>query len=62
MKLGTNFAKVRRVVLRLGYGDRALYVERATMSNQLSRPLAEIDPETVPYFSMILIPGRRWRP
>jgi precorrin-2/cobalt-factor-2 C20-methyltransferase len=61
MKLGTNFAKVRRVVMRLGYGDRALYVERATMANQRSLPLSEIDPDTVPYFSMILIPGRKWQ-
>jgi precorrin-2/cobalt-factor-2 C20-methyltransferase len=61
IKLGTNFAKVRRVVMRLGYGDRALYVERATMSDQRSLPLVEIDPDTVPYFSMILIPGRKWQ-
>jgi precorrin-2/cobalt-factor-2 C20-methyltransferase len=61
MKLGTNFAKVRRVVMRLGYGERALYVERATMSSQRCLPLSEIDPEMVPYFSMILIPGRRWQ-
>jgi precorrin-2/cobalt-factor-2 C20-methyltransferase len=61
MKLGTNFEKVRRVVMRLGYGDRALYIERATMSNQRSPKLNEIDPRTVPYFSMILIPGQKWR-
>lgn len=60
LKLGANFAKVRRVVIRLGYGDRARYVERATMPNQQILPLERIDPESVPYFSMILIPGRRW--
>ncbi len=61
MKLGRNFEKVRRVVNRLGLGDRALYIERATMANQRSLPLAEVDPATVPYFSMILIPGRKWQ-
>jgi precorrin-2/cobalt-factor-2 C20-methyltransferase len=61
MKLGTNFAKVRRVIMRLGKGDRALYIERATMPNQRSLKLSEIDPETVPYFSMIIIPGQRWQ-
>ncbi|HEY3912224.1 MAG TPA: precorrin-2 C(20)-methyltransferase [Stellaceae bacterium] len=61
LKLGANFAKARRVVLRLGYGDRARYVERATMANQRTLPLPQIDPDTVPYFSMILIPGRRWQ-
>ncbi len=60
LKLGSNFEKVRRVVLRLGFGDRARYIERATMSNQRSLPLSQIDPQTVPYFSMILIPGHRW--
>ncbi len=45
MKLGTNFEKVRKVVMELGLGDRALYVERATMGNQTYPvPLAEVDP------------------
>ncbi len=60
MKLGTTFAKVRRVVADLGLMDRALYVERATMGAQRIAPLAEVDPETVPYFSLILIPGPTW--
>ena len=61
MKLGANFEKARRVVTRLGLAGRALYIERATMDNQRSLPLAEIDPRSVPYFAMILIPGRRWQ-
>ncbi len=61
MKLGRNFEKVRRVVNRLGLGDRALYIERATMVNQRSLPLNEVDPATVPYFSMILVPGPKWQ-
>ncbi len=61
MKLGRNFEKVRRVVTRLGLADRALYIERATMENQRSLPLAEVDAASVPYFSMILIPGQKWQ-
>ncbi len=61
MKLGRNFEKVRRVVNRLGLGERALYIERATMDSQRSLPLAEVDPTTVPYFSMILVPGLKWQ-
>jgi len=60
MKLGSNFAKVRRVIERLGLMERARYVERATMDEECIRPLAEVDPASVPYFSMILIPGARW--
>ncbi len=60
MKLGTNFEKARGVIEELGLMDRALYVERATMSNQRIAPLAEVDPKSAPYFAMILVPGERW--
>jgi len=60
MKLGTNFTKARKVVSDLGLLDRALYVERATMETQRIEPLAAVDPDTVPYFAMILVPGPRW--
>ncbi|KAA5606187.1 precorrin-2 C(20)-methyltransferase [Roseospira marina] len=60
MKLGKTFTKVRRVIEEVGLLDRALYVERATMTTQRTLPLADVDPATVPYFSVILIPGRTW--
>jgi precorrin-2/cobalt-factor-2 C20-methyltransferase len=60
MKLGKTFAKVRRVIADMGLMDRAQYVERATMASQRMMPLAEVEPESVPYFSLILIPGRTW--
>ncbi|WP_252273943.1 precorrin-2 C(20)-methyltransferase [Pseudomonas subflava] len=61
MKLGRNFDKVRRVLQRLGLAERAHYVERATMDNQHIVPLDEVDPLASPYFSMILVPGEKWR-
>ena len=61
MKLGRNFDKVRRVLQRLGLAERAHYVERATMDNQQIVPLDEVDPLASPYFSMILVPGEKWR-
>ena len=57
MKLGSNFEKVRGVLNALGLASRALYVERATMEAQKIVPLSEVDPPTVPYFSMIIVPG-----
>lgn len=60
MKLGGNFPKVRKVVQELGLAERALYIERASMANQRVVPFAEVDPAEVPYFSMILIPGKKW--
>jgi len=60
MKLGSNFEKARNAITRAGLMDRALYVERATMSNQRTQALVEVDPETVPYFAMIIVPGQKW--
>ena len=61
MKLGRNFEKVRRVLQELGLEKRAHYVERATMANQKIVPLDEVEPMSSPYFSMILVPGEKWR-
>jgi precorrin-2 C20-methyltransferase/precorrin-3B C17-methyltransferase len=56
MKLGRNFAKVRRAIETAGLADRALFIERATMAAERIIPLREVDPLHVPYFSLILIP------
>lgn len=58
VKVGRHFAKIRRVIRELGLESRAHYVERATLANQLSRPLREVSGETAPYFSMILVRSR----
>ena len=58
MKLGRNLAKVRRAVERAGLLEHAHYVERATMDSQRVLPLADVDPASAPYFSMVLIPSR----
>ena len=45
----------------LGIDGRAHYVERATMGNQRIVPLDDVEPMSSPYFSMIVIPGEKWR-
>ncbi|HVJ41655.1 MAG TPA: precorrin-2 C(20)-methyltransferase [Dongiaceae bacterium] len=60
MKLGKNLPKVRDVINQLGLSDRALYVERATMGAQRIVPLAEVEEGASPYFSIVLVPGRKW--
>ena len=57
MKLGRNLAKVRSAVERAGLLERAHYVERATMTTQRVMALADADPATSPYFSMVVIPS-----
>lgn len=58
MKLGRHFTKVRDVLHQLGLASRALYIERATTTQQRIVPLDEVDPDQVPYFSMIIIPTK----
>jgi len=63
IKVGRHFAKVRTVLERLGARTRARYVERATMVNERILRLEDVDPGSVPYFSMILVHarGEAWR-
>lgn len=57
MKLGRTFPAVRRALEAAGRLDHALYVERASMPEQRWLPVAEVDPESVPYFSLIVVTG-----
>jgi precorrin-2 C20-methyltransferase/precorrin-3B C17-methyltransferase len=57
MKLGRTFPAVRSALEQAGRLDGALYVERASMPEQRWMPVADVDPETVPYFSLIVVPG-----
>ncbi|MFJ2218027.1 precorrin-2 C(20)-methyltransferase [Streptomyces sp. NPDC101062] len=58
MKLGRTFPAVRRSIERAGRLADARYVERATMSGERTGALAETDPESVPYFSVAVLPSR----
>ena len=57
MKLGRTFPKVRSALAQAGRLEHAMYVERASMPEQRWLPVAEVDPETVPYFSLVVVPG-----
>ena len=58
MKLGRTFPAVVEALRRSGRLDEALYVERASTGTEVVRPVAEVDPDSVPYFSLIVVPGR----
>jgi precorrin-2 C20-methyltransferase / precorrin-3B C17-methyltransferase len=58
MKLGRTFAGVREALQQSGRLEDARYVERATTGEQRVLPVADVDPAAVPYFSMIVVPGR----
>jgi len=58
IKVGRHLPKVRKVLRVLGLLDRARYVERATMSEQRILPLQDVEVDSAPYFSMILVHRR----
>ena len=58
MKLGRTFGNVVEALRQAGRLSQALYVERASTGAEVVLPVAEVDPDRVPYFSMILLPGR----
>ncbi len=58
MKLGRTFPKVRRALERSGRLAEAHYVERATMAGERTGLVADVDPDSVPYFSVAVLPSR----
>lgn len=58
IKLGRNFSKVKQVLQELGLIERAKYIENATRKNQRILSIDEVAAESVPYFSLIVIPSR----
>ena len=55
IKLGRHYEKVRRVMDRLGLTSACGYVERASLENEIVKPLGAVDGGDIPYFSMILL-------
>ncbi|WBQ07381.1 precorrin-2 C(20)-methyltransferase [Kribbella sp. CA-293567] len=57
MKLGRTFTGVREAFEQSGRAGEAWYVERATTDAQRTAPLTDVDPDSVPYFSLALLPS-----
>lgn len=58
MKLGRTFPAVRRALDKAGRLEDAHYVERATMEAERLERLADVEPESVPYFAVAVLPSR----
>ena len=56
MKLGRTFDRVRAAAEQAGVADRAIYVERASASEQRVLALRDVV-GTVPYMSLVLVPS-----
>ncbi len=61
MKVGRNLPTIRTALARAGALERAVLVERGTMPGERVVPLAKLSgDQPVPYFSVVLVPGRKW--
>ncbi|MBB3603616.1 precorrin-2 C20-methyltransferase/precorrin-3B C17-methyltransferase [Mycolicibacterium sp. BK556] len=57
MKLGRTYPQVREALSMAGRLDEAFYVERASTDSQRVLPAGEVEAESVPYFSLAILPG-----
>ncbi|WP_068397770.1 precorrin-3B C(17)-methyltransferase [Kribbia dieselivorans] len=57
MKLGRTFPAVRSALAQAGRLDGAWYIERASQAEERWLPVSDVDPASVPYFSLIVVPG-----
>ncbi len=62
MKLGHNLPKVRAALEAAGLAERAIYVERGSMTAELVLPLRDKRDDAAPYFAIVLVPGTGRRP
>ena len=53
-KVGKHFNRLKALIARLGFLETSVYVERASLENEVVLPLGEADGKA-PYFSMILV-------
>jgi precorrin-2 C20-methyltransferase/precorrin-3B C17-methyltransferase len=57
MKLGRTFPAVRAALAAAGRLGDAMYVERASSDRQVVMPVKDVDEDSVPYMSIILVTG-----
>jgi precorrin-2 C20-methyltransferase / precorrin-3B C17-methyltransferase len=57
LKLGRSYPAVREALSSAGRLDETFYVERASTPLERVMPAGEVDEETVPYFSLAMLPG-----
>lgn len=57
MKLGRTFGDVRQALSDAGRLPEAWYAERVSTVHQRVAPLADVDPDEVPYFSLAMVPS-----
>lgn len=59
LKLGRSYPAVRQALSSSGRLEDAFYVERASTAKQRVLPAADVDADSVPYFSLAMLTGGR---
>jgi precorrin-2/cobalt-factor-2 C20-methyltransferase len=62
MKVGRNLPKLRRALIAADRLAHAVYVERGTMEHEKIMPMTEKRDDSAPYFAIVLVAGRWWKP
>jgi precorrin-2 C20-methyltransferase/precorrin-3B C17-methyltransferase len=57
MKLGRTFGQVREALTQSGRLEEAFYIERASHQRERVLAVPDVNPDDVPYMSIILVPG-----
>jgi precorrin-2/cobalt-factor-2 C20-methyltransferase len=55
MKVGRHFNRIKALIEEMNLLECAGYLERVTLGNERIAPLADVDDDSAPYFSLILI-------
>ena len=55
IKVGRHLARLRGLIEQAGLTGQAAYLERVTLDNQKTMPLAATDEAAAPYFSIVLV-------
>jgi precorrin-2/cobalt-factor-2 C20-methyltransferase len=62
MKVGRNLPKIRRALIAAHRLAHAVYVERGTMEHEKFMPMMDKKDDCAPYFAIVLVAGRWWKP
>ena len=55
IKIGKNLSKIRKLLIKFGLINRAVYIEYASMDKQKTMALNDLEGDVAPYFSLIII-------
>ncbi len=62
MKVGSHINKIKKALLKAKKLDQAWLVQKATMNDEKITKLSQVNLNTVPYFSIVLVHGEGRRP